>query len=481
MRDSIRLRVFVALLVTAILGAAVLSVYFLREIEAYGQRRLEERLGTQARITSVLVGSAYEKSGSDRPLTARRPFALGAALTRAYPTRGTSVRVLDGHGVVVADSSSTGSGATFAAAPEVRRALAGTATTASRTDSGGRFATFVADPIIAGGKVVGVAYASSSTFSTWTLIRDYRWQLLLVVAVYLLAALAVAELLSRFLTRPLADLARAATAYAGGDFSARVRPSGPSETRALAEAMNTMAGDVSRSLDDVRAEERRKSRFVSDVSHELRTPLTSIRGAAETLLEDEDVPADMRDRFLATIVSESDRLSRLANDLLALERIEGATGEIALGRVDLLAVVEHTVSTLEPLMEERGVRVDVIGEPAYALGERDRLQQVVANLVDNASRMTPEGGTVTVHVGRQGPRVRVAIADQGPGIAPEDIDRVFDRFWRAQYSRDRSTGGAGLGLSIVKAIIERHAGEIGARNLPEGGAEFFFELPAVER
>jgi hypothetical protein len=117
MRDSIRLRVFVALLVTAILGAAVLSAYFLREIEAYGQRRLEERLGTQARITSVLVGSAYEKSGSDRPLTARRPFALGDALKRAYPTRGTTVRVLDGRGTVVAESSSTGSGASFATTP----------------------------------------------------------------------------------------------------------------------------------------------------------------------------------------------------------------------------------------------------------------------------------------------------------------------------------------------------------------------------
>ncbi len=479
-RDTIRGRVLVALLVVALIGAAGLSFYFLREIEAYGQRRLEERLGTQARVVAALVGAAYEHSGTRKPLTASRPFGLRDPLNDAYPTPGTVLRILDAGGHVVGDSLGGKTGYTLASRPEVKAALAGKAGQATRTDEHGRHATFVAEPILENKRVVGVAYAESSTFSLLTLLRDYWAQLLAVTVFYIIAILVMAEVVSRWLILPLAHLERATAKFAAGDFSARVVPEGPYETRELADQFNGMADEISRAMKDLRAEERRKSHFVSDVSHELRTPLTSIRGAAETLLEDEDVPPDMRDRFLATIVSESDRLGRLANDLLTLERIEGATGELPLGRVDLWELVLHTVRTLEPLMEERGVRVDVDGDTTWVLGERDRLQQVVANLVDNASRMTPAGGTVGVSVTTADRRARVAVADQGPGMADEDLNRVFDRFYRADKSRDRLSGGAGLGLSIVRAIVERHGGRVYARNVSGGGAEFAFELPTVE-
>jgi two-component system OmpR family sensor kinase len=479
-RDTIRGRVLVSLLVVAIVGAAGLSFYVLREIEAYGQRRLEDRLGTQARVTATLVGAAYERSGSTRAITAKRPFPLDDALRDAYPTPGTVLRIVDGQGKVVADSYTGKAGYSLGSLPEIRNALRGKSGVATHTDKSGRHATYVAVPILSGERVVGIAYASSSTFSIVTLLRDYRWQLLLAALLYVLVVFAIAELLSRWLTKPLGDLERATAKFATGDSSARVRPEGPRETRALAEAFNGMAEAVSRAMGELRTEERRKSRFVSDVSHELRTPLTAIRGAAETLLEDEEVPPDMRDRFLATIVSESDRLGRLATDLLALERMEGATGELPLARVDLLDVVEHTARTLEPLTEERDVTLDVRGSSAWVLGDRDRLQQVVANLLDNATRMTPRAGTVTVRVESAGGRARVCVADQGPGIAEADVSRVFDRFYRADLSRDRGSGGAGLGLSIVRAIVERHGGEIRARNLPGGGAEFAFDLPSVD-
>jgi signal transduction histidine kinase len=133
------------------------------------------------------------------------------------------------------------------------------------------------------------------------------------------------------------------------------------------------------------------------------------------------------------------------------------------------------VGTLEPLTEEPDVTVEVSGEATWVLGERDRLQQVVANLVDNASRMTPAGGIVTVRVTTADKRARVSVTDQGPGIADDDVARVFDRFYRA----DHGSGGAGLGLAIVRAIVERHGGTITARNVAGGGAEFAFELPSA--
>jgi two-component system OmpR family sensor kinase len=259
----------------------------------------------------------------------------------------------------------------------------------------------------------------------------------------------------------------------------RRKPRGSREPRALAESFNTLADEVEVAIAEVRDEERRKSRFVSDVSHEIRTPLTAIRGAAETLM-DEDIDADDRQRFLNTIVSESDRLTRLANDLIILQRIEGATGELPLRRIDLGAVVRRAVEALGPLTEERGVHVAVTGEAPEVLGDIDRIQQVVGNLVDNASRVTPRGGEIDVRLGGVDKWATLSVADQGPGIDPEDLPHVFERFYRSQPSRARSSGGFGLGLSIVRAIVVAHGGEVEAANTESGGAMFTLRLPALE-
>jgi two-component system OmpR family sensor kinase len=256
-----------------------------------------------------------------------------------------------------------------------------------------------------------------------------------------------------------------------------VEPTGSREIRAVGVAFNTMADEVRRYVGDLRAEERRKSQFISDVSHELRTPLTAIRGTAETLL-DGDVEREDASRFLATIVRESERLARLADDLLTLERIEGATGELPLRRVDLRIVADNAVEALEHLLEARGVTVEVEGSAPAVLGDADRLQQVVANMIDNASRVMDEG-VIRIVLGRDADHASLAVLDEGPGIPAEDLPHVFDRFYRAQRSRDRSSGGSGLGLAIVKAIVDRHVGTIEAANRPEGGAQVTLRLPAL--
>jgi two-component system OmpR family sensor kinase len=324
-----------------------------------------------------------------------------------------------------------------------------------------------------------VSYASASTFSIRTLLRDYRTRLLWVIGVFALVTLVTTEVLARWLARPLSVLASTAATFARGDHSVRVAPSGSRETREVAVAFNGLADEVTGAMAELRDEERRKSRFVSDVSHELRTPLTAIRGAAETLL-DGDVETEDARRFLTTIVTEADRLTRLANDLIILQRIEGATGELPLRRIELGDVVRRAVEALGPLMEERGVQVTVDGEAPDVLGDIDRIQQVLGNLVDNASRVSPPGGTIRVELGRDGKWATVAVTDTGPGIAADDLGHVFERFYRSQPSRDRSSGGVGLGLSIVKAIVVAHAGSIEADNAPEGGAVFTVRLPALD-
>jgi two-component system OmpR family sensor kinase len=288
----------------------------------------------------------------------------------------------------------------------------------------------------------------------------------------------VGQMIARRMTLHLERLASSAASFASGSRSVRASTDGPREVRLIAEAFNRMADEVASAFSRVRAEETRKTQFVSDVSHELRTPLTAIRGAAETLL-DGGVSPDDQERFLSTIALEAERLTRLANDLLQLQRIEGATGEITLRQVDLRLASERAAAMLEPLIEDRVVTLEVVGAAPMVLGDVDRLQQVVANLVDNASRFVGEGGRVTVELSGDAGSAVLTVIDNGPGIPEDDLSRLFDRFYRADSSRTRTSGGAGLGLAIVRAIVSAHGGTITARNLETGGSSFTVTLPAA--
>ncbi|MDZ4168088.1 MAG: HAMP domain-containing sensor histidine kinase [Coriobacteriia bacterium] len=286
------------------------------------------------------------------------------------------------------------------------------------------------------------------------------------------------RVVARSFSSPLERLAATASSFAAGNLEVRAETGGPREVRLIASSFNRMADEVSVALEQVTSEERRKSQFVSDVSHELRTPLTAIRGAAETLL-DGDVAPDDQERFLSTIALEAERLTRLANDLLTLQRIEGATGELPIRRFGLRLAADRAAAMLEPLVEHRGVTLAIHGESPDVLGDVDRIQQVVANLIDNATRMVGPGGRVDVELGADADVAWLTVSDNGPGIPDEDLPNLFDRFYRADSSRTRTSGGAGLGLAIVKAIVTAHAGTIEATNLPAGGSCFTVRLPAA--
>jgi len=475
---SIRTRLLAAFLLVALTSAAGLSYYFLTQIEAYGLRRLEERLYTETRMSAALLGAMYEQTGAPDGSGKVPTKAISAALADVSAETASRLRVLDEKGVVIADSGGSDAiGSNYGERPEIAKALSGAYGAATRRTELGRIALYVAAPIRVGGRIAGATYSSSTTFSILTLLSDYRRQLALVILVFVFVTFVLAELMGRWLIRPLKHLEAGASALSG-DHSVRVTPQGPREIRALAEAFNRLADDIETSSVELHEEERRKSRFVSDVSHELRTPLTAIRGAAETLM-DSDVADEDRERFLARIVSESDRLARLANDLMTLQRIEGATGELPLSRVDLKQVAALAAEALEPVADGRHVTVSVEGEAPDVLGDRDRLQQVIANLIDNATRFTPAGKTVTVRLSSQGDSSLVEVADEGPGIPASDLPRLFDRFYRSEMSRARKTGGAGLGLAIVRAIVTGHGGTIDAANRAEGGATFTVRLPAI--
>jgi len=229
------------------------------------------------------------------------------------------------------------------------------------------------------------------------------------------------------------------------------------------------------SLEAQRSALRRQREFAADASHELRTPLTVIRSSVEHLNRHREEPVAASEEALDDIEAEVSHLSLLVDDLLLLARSDSGAVPLDLMSVDLGDVALDATTILGRLAEDRGVRLEVDPEPAMLSGDPVRLRQLVTILVDNAVRHSPRGGTVSVRVRLEGPTATVEVADQGPGLRPEDMLHVFDRFYRAPGA---PTGGTGLGLAIARWIVERHGGRIGARNADTGGAVFRVELPA---
>ena len=291
---------------------------------------------------------------------------------------------------------------------------------------------------------------------------------------------ALSFLIGHFLSEPLALLARRLSGFRAGDPApARIEPDRRvTEIEQITQGVNELSSTIRTQQESLLARESRQNSFVSDVAHELRTPLTAIRGNAEMLL-DPDLQPTMRDKFTRIITEESRRLSSLVNDLLTLQRVENDNMAWELSRLDLGKIAREVVDSLSPLLAEREANCQVTGEAPDVLGNRDRLKQVVFNLVENASRFIEPGGHITVELmGTRGNSV-ISVRDDGQGLGDVDPALLFERFYRGDPSRNRGTGGTGLGLAIVKTIVEAHDGTVEAFNLPEGGACFLVAIPSI--
>ncbi|MBQ9020796.1 MAG: HAMP domain-containing histidine kinase [Eggerthellaceae bacterium] len=281
------------------------------------------------------------------------------------------------------------------------------------------------------------------------------------------------------MTDPLRSLRKKISTYRAGNTSVPFEAEGRLyEADVLAEDFKDLLDSSAAQCADLARREKQQMQFVGDVAHELRTPLTAIRGNAE-LLKDEDMPQEMREKFCDTIMNEAERLSRLTNDLLSLQHIEGDKSELSAKRLNLKDVVTEALDALAPVLEAVDAQVKVTGEAPDVLGNEDRLQEVVSNLVDNATHFIDPGGHITIELyGISGNSV-IAVKDDGPGFGDVDPAMLFERFFRTDFSRARNTGGSGLGLAIVKSIVEAHDGTVEAYNLPEGGACFIVAIPSV--
>ena len=221
--------------------------------------------------------------------------------------------------------------------------------------------------------------------------------------------------------------------------------------------------------------------FVSNVSHELKTPLTAIRGYVETLLETDPIDGATRGRFLRKIRRQSNRLGALVSDLLTLSRIE-SSAEPPEEVLDLRSAAGEVLNLLGPASEERGLELvpEFPGQAVEVLGEEEAIRQALSNLVDNAVKYSSPGGRVSVRLQAENGRAVLEVEDEGPGIAGEHLDRIFERFYRVDRARSRELGGTGLGLAIVKNVARRHGGGVEVESERGRGSTFRLWLPAAE-
>jgi signal transduction histidine kinase len=300
--------------------------------------------------------------------------------------------------------------------------------------------------------LLGALLAGMAWFTLWL-----GWLPLWTSVTAIVVALSTLQLLAHGLTSPLREMTAAARAMAHGDYTRRVRATSRDEVGELAGAFNQMAADLA-------AADRQRRELIANVSHELRTPITALQGLLENIVDGVATaePATMR-----TALSQTERLGRLVAELLDLSRLDAGVVPLDRSPIDVRAFLDDVVREAEVNADGAGhdVRFEVSAPAIVVAGDRERLHQVFANLLDNAARHSPPGGTVTVRAERHEDRLLLAVTDQGEGIPAPDRSRVFERFTRGERAAD---GGTGLGLAIARWVVHLHHGTIAVAE-PDGG------------
>ncbi len=332
-------------------------------------------------------------------------------------------------------------------------------------------------PIEVDREVVGTLLPAPGSQPDWPLdapqaafLARVRTTLWIGAVAALGVALIVGGLLFRSITAPLRELTAASEAIAEGDLSVRADVHGQDEVAQLADSFNEMAESLHR------MEEARRNQ-TADIAHELRTPLTVLQGTLEAML---DGVYSTDEENLQAALRQTRTLSRLIEDLRLLALADAGKLHLEKDCLELESFLKRVVEAYQPQAKEQGVVMTL--EPPSALPivcvDRDRLSQVMGNLLSNPLHYIHEGGHIRIEVEEAQSEVIVAVIDDGPGVAPEDLPRLFKRFWRADQARRRATGGSGLGLSIASHIVEAHGGRMWAEETPGGGLTVRFSLPA---
>lgn len=341
--------------------------------------------------------------------------------------------------------------------------------------SAGRYA---GSELVAHGRMVGVVGATPlSSFE-----RYGRTLVLTALAALITGALVASMLIVRPVRSRMRELQAAASRLGHGDLAARAPESGRDEIGALARTFNVMAEELAHRTTALETSDRLRRQLIADVSHELMTPLTAVLGHLETLtMEEVRLNDAQRVRQINVAAREAKRLERLIGDLLNAARLEAGGIELDIQTLSVRELFDQLVLRHELECEARRITLTTVIDPGAASIEADafRIDEALENLVTNALRHTPDGGAITLRAARKGEAIALEVSDSGEGVQAEHLPFIFDRFYKARTARGAATRGSGLGLSIVKAIVTRHGGQVSAESTVGTGTTVRIELPSA--
>jgi signal transduction histidine kinase len=336
-----------------------------------------------------------------------------------------------------------------------------------------------AGPII-GSFVIGEAKLAPSGYTPGVFLANVNQAIVLSGLIVALAVVIFSLLLARGITKPLERLTLAAEQVKSGNYAERVPdPVSQDEMGRLAQTFNEMANRIEFDVTELRRQEQLRRDMIANIAHDLATPLTAIQGFSEALADNVIEAPTQRQETAQLIGREVQRMRRLVGDMQHMTLLESRQTRLELAPLDLYALAEETLEVIRPECEQAGIelRNELSRDLPPLLADSDRITQVLLNLLDNARRYTPSGGSITLGAEAGKNQVTIWVADTGSGIGKDDLSHIFERFYRADRSRTGRTGGSGLGLSIVKAIITAHNGTIQATSQPGHGTKISFTLP----
>ena len=432
---------------TAVLAAAIVAVSWQRSFESYVGARLQER----ANATASVIADQYRLSGDWTH--------VGIPESLYYLLADLNVQVFDAEGTLVGYVQKPGE----EPAQDVERIAIGEVSATA--------------PIVVDGEAVGEVRVASTAAGGLLTERDIRFRsatfrgLGLAAALAVVAATIAGALFARSIVRPINAVTRVAARLRSGESAARTGMAGSDAISQLGSTLDAMA-------DSVDAERTFERQLTADVAHELRTPLQAIQATVEAM-QDGVMPVD--GERLGILHDETVRLGRLTGSILELSRLETGSAHFEMHLIDLAEPVEQAVEGSRALMESVGLTFETdIERGPVVIGDKDRLTQAVGNLLSNAARYTPQGGTVRVTLRAEGADALLTVSDSGIGMAAEERAHAFTRFWRADRARARASGGLGIGLAVVKEIVDRHHGRVDIASSQGEGTSVTLVLPLAD-
>lgn len=457
MNKSLYTKLVLVMLVLILSLMSVVGAFLMNGIRSFYTEDFYEKMKSvfeSQELASDLYAAAAEADAPARLADIVQTFSGQLGID----SRSRNYYILSGSTGEVLAGSGSGSGSELPITPNILTAMNGQEGYLS--DQSAAYMD-VALPI-SGGPENYIIYINDNKSTIYGLNTSLFNIILQSLLVGLAISVALSLLLAKTIVTPIQKLTSAAEKVASGDFSQKTESDANDEIGVLTHTFNEMADRLENTLDSLTRSEAMRKEFVANVSHELRTPITNIRSYAETLQESRNIPDATRQEFLGVIVSESDRMTKIVQDLLTLSRFDagsyGFNFEAFSFEKSLRSV--YNAMLLEAQKHKHRFDLEIKNELPEIVGDRARVEQVLINLVSNAIKYTRDGGIIRITADTDGEKVWAAVKDNGVGIPEADVPKVFDRFYRVDKARSRESGGTGLGLSIASEIVERHQGSL---------------------